>query len=170
MNISWAGFRGGLWTERSCHTCERLRETCHDDDDDQLRADNKDQSKSSTVLATNTLTRWSPMSSDGRPVTIVCTLCRASFGELYDFMVHDRLHSGTLPFVCHRCSEAFASVAGLMLHRHEHQGEPWYFCDRCRRYFCDFGGYAQHAKGHMDAWKRACLPFFAFRLWLKKRS
>ncbi|KAG0413142.1 hypothetical protein HPB47_009716 [Ixodes persulcatus] len=66
--------------------------------------------------------------------------------------------------------EAFASVAGLMLHRHEHQGEPWYFCDRCRRYFCDFGGYAQHAKGHMDAWKRACLPFFAFRLWLKKRS
>lgn len=110
------------------------------------------------------------MSSDGRPVTMVCTLCRASFSELYDFMVHGRLHSGTRPFTCHRCSEAFASVAGLLLHRHEHRGEPWYFCDRCQRYFDDFGDYVRHARVHMDAWKRACLPLFAFRLWLKKRS
>lgn len=110
------------------------------------------------------------MSSDGRPVTMVCTLCRASFSELYDFMVHGRLHSGTRPFTCHRCSEAFASVAGLLLHRHEHRGEPWYFCGRCQRYFYDFGEYVRHARAHMDAWKRACLPFFALRLWLKKRS
>ena len=93
----------------------------------------------------------------GVKMSFGCLRCDAKYANAADLKVHERRHTGELPFVCNKCQKSFRSKRLLQDHERTHMDSKPFVCGNCGKTFSSASSLRQHFKRH-DTCKLASLP------------
>ncbi|KAJ8307890.1 hypothetical protein KUTeg_014537 [Tegillarca granosa] len=79
-----------------------------------------------------------------------CTLCRDTFSERENLLIHLRMHSGEKLFKCEVCHTGFTRKTQLFIHMRIHTGEKPYRCEFCNKTFRQSNGLNLHLTTHTE--------------------
>ncbi|XP_040177935.1 zinc finger protein 614-like [Rana temporaria] len=109
-----------------------------------------------------------------------CSECGASFTVKKFLLLHQRIHTGVLPYSCSECGKCFAfkgdflkhqkihrvecsecgkyfiKKADLVIHQRIHTGERPYSCSECGKSFTNKAGLDQHQRSHTEKRPYSC--------------
>lgn len=78
----------------------------------------------------------------------ICKYCNKQLKCKGNLEVHERVHSGDLPFSCHLCERKFTHSSNLKVHLRVHSGERPFKCGTCERFFTTTSSLKRHIKIH----------------------
>ena len=90
--------------------------------------------------------------------TYDCDKCQAKYANLSDLKIHQRRHTGELPFTCDKCSKGFRSKRLLQEHLRTHTNLKPFTCANCGKTFTSASGLRQHFKRHDTCKLAGSLP------------
>jgi uncharacterized Zn-finger protein len=93
-------------------------------------------------------------SSDG---LYICKVCNKSFGDNFNLMIHNRIHTGERPHVCNECGKCFTQFSNLKIHSLVHTGERPHLCKECGRSFRRAAHLQKHALLHTGQRPHVCI-------------
>lgn len=87
---------------------------------------------------------------------IVCPICNKVFPKLDRFKIHQRIHTGELPYSCKYCGKKFAFGNNLSRHIKSHTGEKRFLCHFCGRTFIQKATLDDHIAVHTKEREHMC--------------
>ena len=94
----------------------------------------------------------------GPRTTYDCDKCQAKYANLSDLKIHQRRHTGELPFTCAKCAKGFRSKRFLQEHLRTHTDLKPFTCANCGKTFTSASGLRQHFKRHDTCKLAGSLP------------
>ena len=85
-----------------------------------------------------------------------CRMCDRLFQHRNPRQIHERSHTGEMPYVCATCGETFTQSGTLKVHERIHTGEKPYSCSTCGKSFATNSLCKSHEKIHMAVKPYAC--------------
>ena len=64
-----------------------------------------------------------------------CTFCQKCFKHSRSMKIHERIHTGEVPFECKTCNNKFKQIGHLKRHEIIHTGEMPFECETCKKRF-----------------------------------
>lgn len=88
--------------------------------------------------------------------SIVCPVCNKVFARVDRFKIHQRIHTGELPYSCEYCGKKFAFGNNLSRHVKSHTGEKRFLCHFCGRAFIQKATLEDHIAVHTKERNHMC--------------
>lgn len=91
-----------------------------------------------------------------RQICCICTFCGKTFKQRAQLRIHQRVHTGELPFECKLCHKKFRFQASFKFHEYSHTGERPFSCNLCPKTFRQPTHLRNHQKVHTGAKPHTC--------------
>lgn len=76
----------------------------------------------------------------------ICMICHKSFANKDTLKIHQRIHTGEMPYSCSNCDKSFKSPGAIHVHLKTHTREKPYACSICGFSFAQSGQLKVHVQ------------------------